>query len=61
MGWLFGNDKPADEQKADNDRHAAIKKAQNNYRSRDGNEDATARLLNDARIEAEKNVSWWRR
>ena len=58
---LFSSDKPKAERRADIDRHKAIKRAQDNYQSRDRNEDATARQLNEARIEAEKDVPWWRR
>ncbi len=58
---LFGNDKPKAERQADNDRHKALKRAQDNYLPRDRNEDATARQLNAARAENEQHVSWWRR
>ena len=58
---LFSNDKPKEEKKADIDRHKATRRAQNNYRPKDRNESPTTRQLNEARIEAEKDVSWWRR
>lgn len=59
MGKKSG--KPKAERQADNDRHRALKKAQDSYRSRDRDEDATARQLNAARAENERHVSWWRR
>ena len=57
---LFSS-KPKAERQADNNRHAAIKKAQGNYRNRDRKADATYYQLNEARAESEKHVPWWRR
>jgi hypothetical protein len=54
-------DKPKAEQQADLKRYRASKKVLDNYRNREGVEDAPYRQMNAAVLEAEREIPWWRR
>lgn len=56
-------DKPKAEQKADLNRYRASKKALDNHgrKYKDREETATYRQLNNAVLDAEKEIPWWAR
>ena len=61
MGLFRDSGKSREEQKADNNRHRALKKAANNTARKYRDETWVHGQLNDAIIENEKHVSWWLR
>jgi hypothetical protein len=58
MGWF---DKPREERRADIERHKALKKAAENTARKHRDETWVHKHLNDAIIEAEREIPWWRR
>lgn len=55
------SDKPKTEQKADLNRYRAAKKAANNAARKHRDEGVHTKQLNEAVIEAEKEIPWWLR
>ncbi len=61
LGGSEWRDKPREEQQADIGRHKATKKALDNSRLHVREEGPAYYQLNEAVIEAEQHVPWWRR
>jgi hypothetical protein len=59
--WREWRDKPPEERQADLGRYKAVRQAAEVAARRLRDECPTTELLNDAVIDAEKHVPWWRR